>query len=179
LRSTLKKNKKLPDNIIIYRDGVSTAQRKQVMDFEFKQLRAVIQESNELYDPKICFVIVTKRIGQRFLEAGPDPINPPSGTVIDHGLVEKEEGNYDFFLIPQEVTQGTVQPVHFFVVHDSMKLAKKTLEDFTFSLCYFYFNWAGSIKVPAPCQYAHKLAEYSFKIGMTPHHSLRTKLHFL
>jgi len=149
------------------------------MDYEFKQIRSVILESNQLYDPKICFVIVTKRIGQRFLEAGPEPVNPPPGTVVDQVMVEKDNGTYDFFLTPQEVTQGTVQPVHFFVVHDSMKLSKKTLEEFTYSLCYFYFNWAGSIKVPAPCQYAHKLAEYSFKIGMVPNPVMRTKLHFL
>lgn len=23
-----------------------------------------------------------------------------------------------------------------------------------------YSNWSGSIKVPAPCQYAHKIADY-------------------
>ena len=27
-------------------------------------------------------------------------------------------------------------------------------------MCHFYFNYGGAIKVPAPCQYAHKMAEY-------------------
>ena len=29
----------------------------------------------------------------------------------------------------------------------------------TFDLSHFYFNWAGAIKVPAPCMYSHKIAE--------------------
>jgi hypothetical protein len=27
-----------------------------------------------------------------------------------------------------------------------------------------YFNWCGPIKVPAPCMYAHKIAEFYFNI---------------
>jgi hypothetical protein len=30
----------------------------------------------------------------------------------------------------------------------------------TYGFCYTYSNWSGSIKVPAPCQYGHKIAEY-------------------
>lgn len=44
-------------------------------------------------------------------------------------------------------------------------MTKLELEHFTFALCHFYYNWAGPIKVPAPCQYAHKIAEFYFNIG--------------
>lgn len=33
------------------------------------------------------------------------------------------------------------------------------MEKFTFDMCHYYYNWAGPIKVPAPCMYAHKIAE--------------------
>lgn len=59
-------------------------------------------------------------------------------------------------------------PVHFFVsLNESKDLEKQALQDLTYCLCYMYSNWSGSIKVPAPCQYAHKIAEYhhSFDAG--------------
>ena len=57
-------------------------------------------------------------------------------------------------------------PTHFFVAKNDAKITKLELEHFTFALCHFYYNWAGPIKVPAPCQYAHKIAEFYFKIGV-------------
>ena len=66
---------------------------------------------------------------------------------------------YDFYLVPQNTTQGCVTPTHFFVAYDTSSLTKEALETMTFALCHYYFNWAGPIKVPSPCMYAHKLAE--------------------
>lgn len=44
-------------------------------------------------------------------------------------------------------------------------MKKQQLEKLTFDLCHYYFNWAGPIKVPAPCMYAHKIAELFNGIG--------------
>jgi aubergine-like protein len=44
------------------------------------------------------------------------------------------------------------------------ELPKKVIEQFTYDLCHYYFNWAGPIKVPAPCMYAHKIAELYLNI---------------
>lgn len=89
--------------------------------------------------------------------------NPQPGTILDSGLVENEEGStkFDFFLVPQMTTQGCVMPVHYFVTtNESEDLTKEVIENLTYSLCYIYPNWAGSIKVPAACQLAHKIADY-------------------
>jgi aubergine-like protein len=88
-------------------------------------------------------------------------MNPPSGCIVDSKLVEKEDDNmeYDFFLIPQFANQGCVLPTHFYVAFNDSKLKKEGVEKFTFDLCHYYYNWAGPIKVPAPCMYAHKIAE--------------------
>ena len=52
-------------------------------------------------------------------------------------------------------------PTHFFVsLNESKDLSKTDIETMTYSFCYMYSNWSGSIKVPAPCQYGHKIAEY-------------------
>lgn len=50
----------------------------------------------------------------------------------------------------------------------------------TFKLCHLYWNWPGTVRVPAPCKYAHKLA---FLSGQILHHEpgaqLCDKLFFL
>lgn len=56
-------------------------------------------------------------------------------------------------------------PTHFYVPKNDSTLTKTDLQLLTYSLCHFYFNWAGPIKVPAPCQYAHKIAEFFMNIG--------------
>jgi aubergine-like protein len=89
--------------------------------------------------------------------------NPPPGSIIDSDLVENQQNNicFDFFLVPQMTTQGCVLPTHFFVsLNESKDLSKEDLESLTYNLCYMYSNWSGSIKVPSPCQHAHKIAEY-------------------
>lgn len=64
-------------------------------------------------------------------------------------------------------------PTHFFVsMNESTDVSKVEIENLTYGLCYMYSNWAGSIKVPAPCQCAHKIAEYHTLInnaGSTSH----------
>jgi aubergine-like protein len=47
------------------------------------------------------------------------------------------------------------------------KLKKDTIEKLTYALCHYYYNWSGPIKVPAPCMYAHKIAELFTNIA--PH----------
>lgn len=55
-----------------------------------------------------------------------------------------------------------------------------TVPRFTFKLCHLYWNWLGTVRVPAPCKYAHKLA---FLAGQVLHKEpsawLRDKLFFL
>ena len=50
----------------------------------------------------------------------------------------------------------------------------------TYKMTHLYFNWQGTIRVPAPCQYAHKLA---FLQGQSLHREfsahLSDKLFFL
>lgn len=36
----------------------------------------------------------------------------------------------------------------------------------TYKMCHLYYNWPGTIRVPAPCQYAHKIA---FLVGQSIH----------
>ncbi len=170
-----KQNKNaFPTNIIIFRDGVSSAERTQVLNKEITQLQAAC---NECYNqasakPKITLFIVNKRIIQSFfvVDGNGKLNNPPSGCIIDKDLVESSStagGNreFDFFLVPVRGTQGCMRPTHFFVPLNESTLTKTELQQLTFALCNYYFNWAGPIKVPAPCMYAHKIADLFTIIG--------------
>ena len=158
-----------PERIIIYRDGVGEGMRDQIIEKEIGQFKEVLKP---LYNkitsiPPITLIVVNKRINQRMFIQGPkgsnEIHNPPPGSIIDQGLVENQQDNvcFDFFLVPQQTTQGCVTPTHFYVsLNESKDLSKSDIENLTYQFCYMYSNWSGSIKVPAPCQYAHKIADY-------------------
>ena len=65
---------------------------------------------------------------------------------------------YDFFLVSQSVNQGTVNPTSYNVVKDTSGLLPKHIQALTYKLTHLYYNWPGAVRVPAPCQYAHKFA---------------------
>ena len=54
------------------------------------------------------------------------------------------------------------------------------LQKLTYKLTHLYYNWPGTVRVPAPCQYAHKLA---FLVGESlhrqPSEQLEEVLYFL
>lgn len=107
--------------------------------------------------------------------------NPPQGTYVDNGFVEQSEvvdGTFDFFLVPHSVTQGAVKPTHFYVAKNTSKISKDAILNFTYALCYNYYNWADSIKIPAPCMLADKIAIYRSEIGNIPSNMDLHKLPF-
>jgi aubergine-like protein len=54
--------------------------------------------------------------------------------------------------------QGVVQPSHYHVIYDTIKESEEKIQTLTYKLCFTYYNVVGSIKVPAPLQYANRLA---------------------
>nr|XP_035950815.1 piwi-like protein 1 isoform X2 [Halichoerus grypus] len=87
---------------------------------------------------------------------------------------------YDFFIVSQAVRSGSVSPTHYNVIYDSSGLKPDHIQRLTYKLCHVYYNWPGVIRVPAPCQYAHKLA---FLVGQSIHRepnlSLSNRLYYL
>ncbi|KAK8782479.1 hypothetical protein V5799_016181 [Amblyomma americanum] len=91
-------------------------------------------------------------------------INPLPGTVVDSDVTRPER--YDIFLVSQSVRQGTVAPTFYNVIYDTTGLKPDHMQRLAYMLTHLYFNWPGTIRVPAPCQYAHKLA---FLAGQSMH----------
>lgn len=140
---------------------------------QFKEVFSEIYNKVE-FAPKVTLVVVNKRITQRFFiqDQNGQLMNPPSGCIVDRGLVEnsgsedKPDEGFDFFITPSSTTQGCVLPTHMHVTLNESHMKKIELQQLTYALCHYYFNWAGSIKVPAPCQYAHKIADFYVSSGL-------------
>ena len=152
-----------------------------VVDHEVKAIQdTLIKVGMEEKDIKFAFIVVNKRINTKFIQKlGSNHTNPPSGTIVDDVVTLPER--YDFFLISQSVTQGTVNPTSYNVikvskhchsflpveplltccVQDTSGLSPEHLQKLTYKLAYLYYNWPGTVRVPAPCQYAHKVRSSS------------------
>uniref|UniRef100_A0A8C4TBM8 Piwi-like RNA-mediated gene silencing 1 n=1 Tax=Erpetoichthys calabaricus TaxID=27687 RepID=A0A8C4TBM8_ERPCA len=165
LKAWFRHNNCLPSRIIVYRDGVGDGQLQSVVSYEVPQFLECIKALGEDYNPKLSVVVVKKRIGARFFAKIDGKLsNPPPGTVVDNEVTRPEW--YDFYVISQAVRIGSVSPTHYNVVYDTSGLKPDYMQRLTHKLCHMYYNWSGIIAVPAPCQYAHKLA---FLIGQSIH----------
>lgn len=167
---------RLPENILVYRDGVSEGQYQAVLDEEFPQLRKACEEAYPPSDirrgvPNITIVIVGKRHHTRFyptqLKDGDANGNPQPGTVVDRGVTEAR--NWEFYLQAHNALQGTVRPAHYFVVHDEIFAQAKinppfanaadALEDLTHNMCYLFPRATRAVSICPPAYLADLLCE--------------------
>lgn len=104
-----------PQNIIIFRDGVSEGQFEQVLD---KELPLIREACTKLYpakqQPKISVVVSVKRHQTRFYPTDPNHMtqksrNIKNGTVVDRGVTQAKV--WDFFLTAHQALQGKFAPI--------------------------------------------------------------------
>lgn len=165
------RNKTLPENILVYRDGVSEGQYDIVLDQELPCLRAAC---NTVYSapevkagkPRITIIIVGKRHNTRFYPTKKEEAdrggNPVNGTVVDRGVTEAR--NWDFFLQAHAAIQGTARPAHYYVIYDQIfrdikvpaqfSTAADALEDLTHNMCYLFGRATKAVSICPPAYYA-------------------------
>ncbi|KUI56682.1 Protein argonaute 12 [Cytospora mali] len=162
-----------PENIIVFRDGVSEGQYQMVKQMELPLLRQACDEVYSAADqakPRITIVIVTKRHHKRFYptteETSDNGSNCMAGTVIDQGITEAR--SWDFCIIPHTALKGTAKPTYYFVVHDEIFVTAHrgnnlspadTLEDVTQSLSYISARSTKPVSICAPADYADLVCE--------------------
>ncbi|CAD8133133.1 unnamed protein product [Paramecium octaurelia] len=148
-----------PKNVIIYRDGVGDGQQVAVLGTELPQYKQALQEL-ELKDVSLTLVICNKRVSAKFYTGGQGrPENPPPGTVIDNKIITNEDA-IKFYLISQQSRQGTVTPTLYKVLYSDLQGIEQNIKILTFKLCWLFYNFTGSIKIPAPVRYAHCLCNF-------------------
>lgn len=165
-----------PENILMYRDGVSEGQYELVLDQELPLLRKACKEVYPASDtkkglPHITIIIVGKRHNTRFYPTNAQHAdhssNPQNGTVVDRGVTEAR--NWDFFLQAHTAIQGTARPAHYYVIHDEIFQHTKVpppfantadvLENLTHNLCYLFGRATKAVSICPPAYYADLVCE--------------------
>jgi eukaryotic translation initiation factor 2C len=172
-----RRNGAYPENILIYRDGVSEGQYKLVLEEELPEIQSACKG---LYPaslvkqgvPRISIIIVGKRHNTRFyptkVEEADNSSNPQSGTVVDRGVTEAR--NWDFFMQAHKAIQGTARPAHYYVVSDEIfqrlkapqglfKNTSDIVEDLTHNLCYLFGRSTSAVSICPPAYYADLVCE--------------------
>lgn len=102
----------------------------------------------DYFSTELVFTVVTKRINTRFFEKhGTSYRNPFQGTVVSDKITKSDQA-FDFYLVSQSVSQGTVSPTHYTVLEWPTEtiLTPEHLQRISFRLCHMYFNWTVSSK---------------------------------
>lgn len=181
----------VPARIIVYRDGISESYRKTIKEMEVKAfLRAfedLIQENQITTKPEFIYVCVNKKQSVKMFYGDSltkGVVNPEQGTVVSDEITSGR----DFYLISQKSPQGTVIPIHYYVLGyfanyegEYIEIGGtlpedlfENLQSMSYKLCFMYYNFSGAVAVPAPVQNAHKLSHlfgerWNPRNPMTPH----------
>jgi eukaryotic translation initiation factor 2C len=134
-----KKNGKLPERVIVYRDGVSEGQFSIVMEQEYPQfVKAFEKLYHNAKHPKVSIIVVGKRHHTRFYPTdvkGADSTgNAKPGTVVDRGITG--ERLFDFFLLAHQGLKGTSKPAHYVVLKDDNYLGADRLQELVSGVVY-------------------------------------------
>ncbi|KAJ6787651.1 hypothetical protein PWT90_06886 [Aphanocladium album] len=179
LWKSMGKHTSFPENILVYRDGVSEGQHEMVTVQELPQLRHACEQLYPASDtkkglPRFTIIICGKRHKTRFyptMQKDCDKSgNTKPGTVVDRGVTEAR--NWDFFLQAHAALQGTARPCHYYIVHDEIfrQLYYKAVpdpfqniadvvEDLTHKLCYSFGRATKAVSLCTPAYYADIVCE--------------------
>lgn len=143
-------NKNYPDIVVFYRLGDDPSK----ISNEVKELERVLQSKylNEKKDvPLFAYLLTNKAPHNRFW-------NTQKGNV-DAGTIASDSN--EFYLISVDNFKSTSIPTKFQIIKNNIeKISMDQIQNATYSLCYGYYNWFGSVKVPNVCQYASRLVKF-------------------
>ncbi|KAK0742478.1 ribonuclease H-like domain-containing protein [Apiosordaria backusii] len=154
---------RLPENILIYRDGVSEGQFKMVLTAELPHIRTACSQMYVKQQPRITLIVSVKRHQTRFYPTDPQQTHfksksPKEGTIVDRGVTNVRY--WDFFLQAHASLQGTARPAHYTVLMDEIfrpsygAEAANNLEKVTHDMCYLYGRATKAVSICPPAYYA-------------------------
>ncbi|KAF8341583.1 Piwi domain-containing protein [Cantharellus anzutake] len=160
------KTNKLPERVILFRDGVSEGQFQTVLREELPQIRDAFRRvtpQGQVYKPKLTIAVAGKRHHTRFYpvdEAGTDQrnnSNPKAGTVVDQGVTGVY--TFDFFLQSHAGIKGQARPTHYTVLIDECGFKADELQTLTHALSYTFARATRGVSLVPPAFYADLACE--------------------
>ncbi|CAJ1961004.1 unnamed protein product [Sphenostylis stenocarpa] len=141
-----------PQQIIIFRDGVSESQFKRVLNDELNQIIQACKLLDGDWDPKFTLIIAQKNHHTRFFNANDEDYDVPVG--LSPQQKKKRKVN------AAETTRqhGTTRPVHYHVLHDEIGFSTDELQELVHSLSYMYQKSTAAVSLVAPLCYARMAA---------------------
>ena len=166
LWKTKGRNPDLPENIVIYRDGVAEYQYDMVLSKELPQMRkafAALYPAKK--QPRVTIIVVGKRHHTRFYPTSADKAdrtgNPKAGTVVDRGITLHR--SWDFYLQAHAAIKGTARPAHYYVLLDQVfcrhtrgntRNVADDIQVFTMALSHTFGRATKAISVCTPARLA-------------------------
>ncbi|KAL6527982.1 Protein argonaute 4B [Orobanche hederae] len=144
-----------PDQIIIFRDGVSESQFSQVLNIELDQVIESCKFLDDKWAPKFMVVVAQKNHHTKFFQSN-SPDNVPPGTVIDNGICHPRTN--DFYMCSHAGMIGTTRPTHYHVLYDEIGFYPDDMQELVHSLSYVYQRSTTAVSIVAPICYAHLAA---------------------
>jgi len=161
-----------PMSCIVWRDGIGEGAFDTDASLEIKGIREGLNgravagtQPKDAKKVPMAYIVCQKRINTKFLvKVGDVAYGAPSGTLVE-GI--QALTSQTFYINGRAPPYSTPKPVRFVTIEADPELKKVNLPELTWALCHNYANWTGPVKLPAPTQYAHKLAEMA---GGMPDH---------
>ncbi|KAJ5823479.1 hypothetical protein N7447_005819 [Penicillium robsamsonii] len=167
-------NGNLPQNILVYRDGVSDGQFPMVLKEELPKIQRAAKAVYHGSMPNITIVVCGKRHNVRFYPTNSKDqdrtSNPINGCVVDRGVTRPIY--WDFYLQAQAPLQGSARPAHYIVIHDEIFTNSKVntdrkpadvLQELTHSICYMMGRATRSISYSTPAFLADRFCDRARK----------------
>ncbi|KAG2378935.1 hypothetical protein C9374_007573 [Naegleria lovaniensis] len=180
LERFIARNLDLPPALIIYYSGQDFLDISESINDLAERLQSKQREQYQTDQFEnmfsVCLISVNKDTNARFNTGNYD--NTPVGTCVK---TLSRMFTQEFYLTSCFISSniGYSRPVRYQILSNTTKFDVDQLTNITFKQTHLYFNWNGTVRLPAACLYAKKATEAVDTTNEKAHPNLQNSLHFL
>eukprot|EP00026_Physarum_polycephalum_P007952 Phypoly_transcript_08025.p1 GENE.Phypoly_transcript_08025~~Phypoly_transcript_08025.p1 ORF type:complete len:225 (+),score=47.30 Phypoly_transcript_08025:798-1472(+) len=151
-------NDKLPENIMIFREGFSKIHLDKMQQTEVRVIQQAVGNMHG-YEPKYVAALIGRSEEIFFTD---DFRNPEPGTLIADDVTSlaaaRNNSIDEFYLISHATKFETAIMGTRYVVLQNQAMTNEALRALMFKYCHLSFSKARTSKTPAPSNFVHKIA---------------------